>query len=68
MSRKELSKAWYAARRLREEGKALTAVGGVPLEEIIEKRMFEAADKRIDLAIKQKRGRTVFEAKKGGRK
>jgi len=53
----ELSAMWYDAVRLRQEGKALTANGGASLCDVLEERLFEEADKRIDQAIARKRAK-----------
>ena len=51
----ELSKTWFSAWRLRQEGKNITLPGEQSLVGAIEERLFEEADKRIDREIERRR-------------
>jgi len=53
--KESLASMWFAVCRLRAEGKALVASGGLPLEKILEERLFQEADKRIDRDIQERK-------------
>jgi hypothetical protein len=51
----ELSGMWLQARMLREQAKQVILAGGQPLDQRLEEKIFEEADKRIDAFWRQKR-------------